>query len=154
MPSSSPGFVNNITVRRTFCTTVKWREDNTQNIRNTLLESSDRLSRTIDIEFKDMEDVNVCIENFCCIINECVLPFAELKDVKHKTKNTDSNGDKPWFNRTCKTLYNNYNECLFNFNENMSVECRKLLVEAKQRYKKVENRLKRQYKRQEGDMLE
>ena len=32
----------------------------------------------------------------------------------------------------------------------MSVECRKLLV----RYEKVENRLKRQYKRQKGDMLE
>ena len=53
-----------------------------------------------------------------------------------------------------KHLYNKYKECLFNFNKNMSVECRKLLVEAKQRYKKVENRLKRQYKRQEGDMLE
>ena len=36
----------------------------------------------------------------------------------------------------------------------MSAECRKLLVEAKQKYKKVENRSKRQYKRQEGDMLE
>ena len=157
-PSSSPGFDNNITAGRTFCTSVKWIEGNTQNIRNTLLESSDRLSRTIDIEFKDMEDVNVCIENFCCIINECVLPFAEVKDVKHKTKNANSHPkstvDKPWFNSTCKTLYNKYKECLFNFNKNMSAECRKLLVEAKQKYKKVENRLKRQYKRQEGDMLE
>ena len=36
----------------------------------------------------------------------------------------------------------------------MSVEYRKLLFEAKQKYKKVENRLKRQYKRQGGDMLE
>ena len=36
----------------------------------------------------------------------------------------------------------------------MSVECRKLLVEAKQKYKKVENRLKRQYEWQEGDTLE
>ena len=36
----------------------------------------------------------------------------------------------------------------------MSDECRKLLVEAKQKYKKVENILKCQYKRQEGYMLE
>ena len=36
----------------------------------------------------------------------------------------------------------------------MFAECRKLLVQAKQKYKKVENRLKRQYKGQEGDMLE
>ena len=38
----------------------------------------------------------------------------------------------------------------------MSVECRKLLVlvETKLKYKKVENRLKRLYKRQKGDMFE
>ena len=36
----------------------------------------------------------------------------------------------------------------------MSPECRKLLVEAKQKCKKVENKLKRQYKTQGGDMLE
>ena len=63
--------------------------------------------------------------------------FAEVKDVKHKTKNANSHPkstvDKPWFNSTCKTLYNKYKECLFNFNKNMSAECRKLLVEAKQK---------------------
>lgn len=57
---------------------------------DTLLRSSERLSRTIDIEIKDMVDVHVCVENFCCIMNECFLPFAELKDVKHKTKKINS----------------------------------------------------------------
>ena len=113
---------------------------NTQNIRETLFESIDRLSRKIDIKFKDMVDVNVCIENFCCIMNWCVLPFFEVKYVKHEIKNANSNSKsivdkKKWFNSTCKTLHNTYKECLFNFNKNVSVECRKLLVEAKQKYK-------------------
>lgn len=41
---------------------VKWIECNTQNIMDTLLGSSDRISRTIDIDIKDIVDVRVCKE--------------------------------------------------------------------------------------------
>ena len=37
-------------------------------------------------------------------------------------------------------------KCLVNFNKSMSVKCRKI-------QKKVENRFKRQYIREEGDIL-
>ena len=61
--------------------------------------------------------------------------------------------DKPWFTDECKDLYNAYQRALGTFNKYRSNENRLSLNLAKQRYKCLERKLKRQYKNQRGNML-
>lgn len=61
--------------------------------------------------------------------------------------------DKPWFTEDCKELYRQYQKALYVFNKNRNEENRLQLNIAKQKYKVTENKLKRQYKNQQGNML-
>ena len=86
-------------------------------------------------------------------------PFFEInKSVrKRNTRYCDNAGvkeDKPWFNDECKRLYRNYITSLNVFNHSKSGINHANLNEAKRKYKLCENRLKRLYKRQQGNMLE
>ena len=86
-------------------------------------------------------------------------PFFEVKhdsvkNGKPKIYNKPRNDDKPWFTDECKRLYRNYMRCLNIFNHEKSSVNHSNLIEAKTKYKKLESRLKRIYKRQQGNMLE
>ena len=61
--------------------------------------------------------------------------------------------DKPWITEDCKDLYRQYKSALDVFNRNHSNENRIKLTLAKQKFKRTETRLKRQYKNQQGNML-
>jgi hypothetical protein len=86
-------------------------------------------------------------------------PFFEVKhdsvkNGKPKMYNKPRNDDKPWLTDECKRLYRNYMRCLNIFNHEISSVNHSNLIEAKKKYKKLESRLKRIYKRQQGNMLE
>jgi hypothetical protein len=53
--------------------------------------------------------------------------------------------DKPWFTEECKILYNSYKRALSIFNDIHSDENRMKLNLEKQKYKRLENKLKRLY---------
>jgi hypothetical protein len=61
--------------------------------------------------------------------------------------------DKPWFTEDCKELDRQYQQALYVFNKNRNEENGFQLNIAKQKYKVTENKLKRQYKNQQGNML-
>ena len=61
-----------------------------------------------------------------------------------QVKTFSAKNDKPWFTEECKTLYKQYQMAIDNFNKHRSNENRLSLNLAKQRYKYLENKLKRQ----------
>ena len=66
-----------------------------------------------------------------------------------RVKTFSAKNDKPWFTEECKTLYKQYQMAIDSFNKNRSNENRLSLNLAKQRYKYLEYKLKRQYKNQQ-----
>ena len=60
---------------------------------------------------------------------------------------------KPWFTEDCKELYKQYLQSLDVFNKNRRNESKHKLNVAKQKYDVTENILKRQYKNQQGNMM-
>ena len=62
--------------------------------------------------------------------------------------------DRPWFTDECRSLYKTHKTSLFRFNREKTYEARIKLCTDKENYKKVEHMFKRQYKRQEGNMLD
>ncbi|VDI19966.1 Hypothetical predicted protein, partial [Mytilus galloprovincialis] len=72
--------------------------------------------------------------------------FCAEVNAADKTQYTTT--DKPWFTDECKNLYNAYQQALGTFNKYRSNENRLSLNLAKQKYKWLENKLKRQYKNQ------
>ena len=60
---------------------------------------------------------------------------------------------KPWFTEDCKELYKQYLKSLDVFNKNRSNESKLKFNVAKQKYEVTENILKRQYKNQQGNMM-
>ena len=77
-----------------------------------------------------------------------------VKNGKPKIYNKPRNDDEPWLTDECKRLYRNYMRCLNIFNHEKSSVNHSNLIEAKKKYNKLESRLKRIYKRQQGNMLE
>jgi hypothetical protein len=60
---------------------------------------------------------------------------------------------QPWFIEECKILYNSYKRALSIFNDIHSDENRMKLNLEKQKYKRLENKLKRLYKNKQGNMF-
>ena len=58
---------------------IKWKENNTQLVLKDLCKKQAVLQSKLDVPFTNLHDVTRCIEEFCEMINECVLPHAEVK---------------------------------------------------------------------------
>jgi hypothetical protein len=41
------------------------------------------LHNILDVKFNSIEDVNACVDNFSVLLNNCVLPFCEVREHKH-----------------------------------------------------------------------
>ena len=108
--------------------------------------------------FDSQVELNDSVKNFSDHLCSIMSPFFEVKgNIQSGNSQERSNfekEDKPWFNHECKQLYKNYMRCLKIFNHNKCVANHNDLIVAKRKYKICEARLKRRYKRQEGNMLE
>ena len=139
---------------RTSCKTVGWNDENTDDILDKIRVHIGSIHQAIDVNFDCQNDVNICVDSINNVLNDCVLPLC---DVRMSKPFSDSNfrrkPNKPWFNDACHKLFKEYKTALYNFNQLKSNQNHEVLVTAKHNYKKVENKLKRHYKRQEGDML-
>ena len=118
---------------RTVCKLIKWKENNTQLVLNDLWKKKQAvLQSKLDVPFTNLRDVTRCVEEFCEIINQCVLPHAEVFEVKYKSAKDDhkkktcnkNKGDKPWFDEHCRFLSCGYRNCLCVFNSSNSNEHR------------------------------
>ena len=143
---------------------VKWVHENVQLIREGLRHNDDALTETVSGSYDSQSNVNTCVNSFCDTIYDIVSPFCDIHSVKHRQSDVDTDmkcikkkvisDDKPWFNETCKRKYKEYKTALYNFNKCKSIGNQRILTEKKSAYKKLEIRLKRQYKRHDGDMKE
>lgn len=113
----------------------------------------------LDIDFKNSSDLNTCINNICSILNDCVLPYMDVKVSKaqHTIHKNNACGnmkqDKPWFDETCKNL-KEYKGLLHIYNNEKSYENKETLLVAKKKYQKYRKKSKYKYKQYEGDMFD
>ena len=141
---------------------VKWLDDNVQVIKERLCHNEDRLTEIVTGDFGSQSGVNATVNNFCDVINDVVLPLCDVHSFRNGQSETCRDGtkkrvlsdSKPWFNETCKRRYKEYKTALFDFNRCKSNENYRILMDKKSTYKKLEIKLKRQYKRHDGDMKE
>ena len=137
---------------------VKWRNENCDIVNECLIDILPELQNILDSKFDSIDDVNTCVDNFCVLLNSCILPFCEVHESKidhdyiPKSQNIFVE-DKPWFTEKCKSIYLDYKKKLKVFNADKTPENRESLTYARRIYKRFENKLKREYKRHEGDML-
>ena len=138
---------------------VKWVEENVDVVSDSLLENSEHLSACVNSSCESLNDVNTCVNDFGTLLNDIVLPHCNVKTGSgicvdnQNRKKQDINTDKPWFNENCKKKYREYKDALYNFNVCKSIENHDNLIRLKSAYKKLSNRLKRQYKRTGGNMM-
>jgi hypothetical protein len=106
-------------------------------------------------------DIDNCVDNLNKVLTDIFEQYTKSQSIyrEHcdfcvgRVKTFSAKNDKPWFTEECKTLYKQYQMAIDSFNKNRSNENRRSLNLAKQRYKYLENKLKRQYKNQQGNML-
>jgi transcription elongation factor len=72
---------------------------------------------------------------------------------RKRAPNASVKRDKPWFTEECKILCNSYKRALSIVNDIHSDENRMKLNLEKQKYKRLENKLKRLYKNKQGNMF-
>ena len=137
---------------------VRWNTDSVERIRYGLSQCSETLVDICSKSVQCQDDVKMNVTNFCEVINETVLPNCDVHVMNvndrtggHKRRKSEC---KPWFDNNCREKYRLYKEALRIYNLEKSVENHRMLMEKKRSYKVLAIRLKRQYKRQEGNMIE
>ncbi|CAC5417560.1 unnamed protein product [Mytilus coruscus] len=122
--------------------------------------SSGSISQIVfsDIE-KSQDGIDNYVESFTSNLMEIISPFFCNSHSSNNTcdrtrsKTTRYKEDKPWFNSECKRLRSIYISSLYTFNRDKNVKNHQILIMAKSKYKRLENKIKRKYQRQEGDMI-
>jgi hypothetical protein len=135
---------------------VRWNTENVESVVDQITQNTDKLQSIVEADS--------CVDLFCNVLNDIVLPYcdvhthsckAKCDEFKSKRKNNViEKDDKPWFSETCKTKYRKYKKTLHEFNINKTTDSHTYLIRKKKEYNKLELRLKRQYKRHEGDMID
>ncbi|CAG2202826.1 unnamed protein product [Mytilus edulis] len=136
-------------------TVIKWKDENKSEIREAFRVNHDLLNSCFkNRDLSSDADIDSCVESFLEAVVAIAEPFCKVT-TRHKSghKNAKLNFDKPWFSDELKTLRRNYIRALKSFNSNNSTNNHKTLNECKKTYKLKERYLKRQYMKQEGDML-
>ena len=143
--------------------TYNWNEEYKDDIKRDLCASADKISDLVNSmnETDNIDDIVAETNDIFLNITEKYTKREVIKTVKcdycnGKKRNlgvTGFNRDKPWINDECKELYRTYKRALSQFNLCRSEENRLYLNISKQRFKRMENTLKRRYKTQRGDMF-
>ena len=110
------------------------------------------------MNFDSQDGLDGTVTGFCEFLNGVMAPFFELKqkngEVGKNNRNCERGEDKPWFNDACRQLYCQYMRCLNIFNHDKNYVNHANLNIAKNDYKTTERKLKRIYRKEEGNMLE
>ena len=138
----------------------RWKEELKDQCYESLTLNSGSLSQIVfsDIE-KSQDGIDNYVESFTSNLMDIISPFfcnshnSNNTCDRTRSKTTRYKDDKPWFNYECKRLRSIYISSLYTFNRDKNVENHQILIMSKRQYKRLENKLKRKYKRQEGDMI-
>ncbi|VDI80188.1 Hypothetical predicted protein [Mytilus galloprovincialis] len=106
------------------------------------------------IDFDGQQLLDNSLAEFTSTLNDIMAPFFKKRTNNYKSCRSNICDDKPWFNAQCKDLHRRYINCLNIFNRLKSQLNHSNLIRAKKDYKTLERRLKREYMRTEGNMLD
>ena len=142
------------------CNIFRWNEGCEDEVRNKLVMNT-QMFEDLLTNMDENSDVDNCVDNLNKLLSDIFEGYtkSEINFQKHcdlcevTNRKFSAKNDKPWFTDECKTLYNEYQRSIDSFNKYRSNDNRLILNLAKQRYKRLENKLKRQYKNQSGNML-
>ena len=126
----------------TSATVVKWKEQLETQMRRDLISNLDSLYSCV----VEGTDVNQMVEDFSENLNNVLGKYCKVK-VKHAPTSNKKAENKPWFNHNCELLYKKYLKALEEFNKHHSKMAFTKLNNAKSDYKKLQKKLKNQYKR-------
>ena len=131
-------------------------DEEKENINEELNNNMQTLLNIVNLELNDQKEADDCVNYLCEMINDIVLPKCQTKNVRLEGQNRkrEYTEDKPWFNDQCKQKYREYKNALNVFNREKSTENHNQLMMKKSVYKKLENTLKKTYKKQEGNMIQ
>ncbi|CAG2221968.1 unnamed protein product [Mytilus edulis] len=151
----------NLNVSSSTFDSFRWNDDLKEQCYESLILNSGLLSQIVFCDAKKSQDgIDNYIETFTTQLTDIVAPFFRSTSNKSidcqrtSRKFVCKTTDKPWFNCECRRLRHVYLSALNMFNKNKIAENHQRLISTKRQYKVFENKLKRQYKHQEGDMLE
>ncbi|VDI44010.1 Hypothetical predicted protein, partial [Mytilus galloprovincialis] len=140
--------------------TFKWRDEYKSQCKETLANNIDKLNSLCEnLNFESQDGIDKTVSDFSEFLNGIMSPYFKVRPkVSTSRKKQDRImpviEDKPWFNDECKRRYNLYKKFLNVFNHSKCSTHHLNLVTAKRNYKLLEAKLKRNYKKQQGNMLE
>ncbi|XP_056017143.1 uncharacterized protein LOC130053726 [Ostrea edulis] len=133
-----------------------WNQELHSQARSTLLENSQELMKCFEkYPCESQTSIDESVNSFTTRLADLMRSSFEVPRKSNKGgQRPDRVHDKPWFNRELKSKYNTYRVALNQFNHYKNKENHLNLIEAKKNYKHLEAKLRRQYLRKEGDLLE
>lgn len=142
------------------CNIFKWNEGVEDDVRHQVLMNTQRFEDLL-LNMDENIDIDNCVDNLNKVLTDIFEQNTKSESIYREhcdfcvgqVKTFIAKNDKRWFNQECKTLYKQYQMALDRLNKYRSNENRLSLNLAKQRYKYLENKLKRQNKNQQGNML-
>ncbi|XP_063420573.1 uncharacterized protein LOC134705786 [Mytilus trossulus] len=133
----------------------KWNDELKEQCRDCLLNNMEKINMCRErIDFDGQQLLDNSLAEFTSTLNVIMAPFFKKRSNNYKSDRSNICDDKPWFNAHCKDLHRRYIKCLNIFNRLKSQLNHSNLIRAKKDYKTLERRLKREYMRTEGNMLD
>ncbi|VDI05178.1 Hypothetical predicted protein [Mytilus galloprovincialis] len=133
----------------------KWNDELKEQCRDCLLNNMEKINLCRErIDFDGQQLLDNSLAEFTSTLNDIMAPFFKKRTNNYKSCRSNICDDKPWFNAQCKDLHRRYINCLNIFNRLKSQLNHSNLIRAKKDYKTLERRLKREYMRTEGNMLD
>ena len=136
------------------CNIFKWNEGIEDDVRNQLLMNTQKFQDLL-LNIDENIDIDNCVDNLNKVLTDIFEQYTKSESIHNEhcdfcvgqVKTFSAKNDKPWFTEECKSLYKHvqYQMAVDSFNKYRSNENRLGLNLAKQRYKYLENKLKRQY---------
>ena len=140
----------------------KWDEGYDDDVMNDLMVNTQKFEDLLVSMTERNDNIDESVENLNTLLIDIFEKYSKCESkLKENCENCIQSNkqrirhmeDKPWFTEDCKEFYRQYQKALYVFNKNRNEENRLQLNIAKQKYKVTENKLKRQYKDQQGNML-
>ncbi|CAG2217680.1 unnamed protein product [Mytilus edulis] len=133
----------------------KWNDELKEQCRDCLLNNMEKINMCRErIDFDGQQLLDNSLDEFTSTLNDIMAPFFKKRTINFKSCRSNICDDKPWFNAQCKDLHRRYINCLNIFNRLKSQLNHSNLIRAKKDYKTLERRLKQEYMRTEGNMLD
>ena len=140
----------------------KWDEGYNDDVMNDLMVNTQKFEDLLVSMTERNDNIDESVENLNTLLIDIFEKYSKCESkLKENCENCIQSNkqrirhmeDKPWFTEDCKEFYRQYQKPLYVFNKNRNEENRLQLNIAKQKYKVTENKLKRQYKDQQRNML-